>query len=105
MVSARRAREERVTVREEREHDDAHPAVQAAPRREKARRRESQRDAYKICPQQNTPEPPRLVRDAAEDEAAEEARGRLVESALASNHADLCRVEDSRLAEQPRRAA
>ena len=68
-----RSREERKPVREEREHDDAHPAVHAVPRREKTRRRESQRDAYKICPEQDATEAARRVRDAAEDEPAEEA--------------------------------
>jgi len=68
-----RSREERVAVREEREHDDTDPAVQSAPRRDERSRRESQRDAYKICPEQDAPEAARFVRDAAEDEPAEEA--------------------------------
>ena len=67
-----RSREAREAVREEREHEYTLPTVHAVPRREKTRCRERQRNTYKICPEQNTSEPPRLVRDAAEDEAAEE---------------------------------
>ena len=62
-----RSREEGVPVRQEREHDDTHPAVQSAPRRDERRRRESQRDAYKIGPEQDATEAARLVRDAAEE--------------------------------------
>ena len=93
-----RSREERIAVSEEREHDDANPAVQAAPRRDEARRRESQRDAYKICPQQNTPEPPRLVRAAAENAPAEEP----ADLRYCEHHANLRNVQAASSQEERR---
>ena len=84
-----RSREERVAVREEREHDDAHPSLKSTPRRDERRCRESQRNAYKICPEQDAPEAARPVRDAAEDEPAEEP----ADLRYCEHHANLCDVQ------------